>query len=268
MPRKKAIVPELLSDEEKALMLADDQITKAVAEINKMVAKDVLSTAIKVGNFVIKTFFNNDINLAMSKDPTKAVSYRDLQNREDLSIRFNQLSMMVRIAAQDKIFPGKIDDNKIKLLTYSHRVELLQVQEEKSKIKLAIECIDNNLSVRDLHAKIKGDVSRSRSTEILPFNDMITDILNLYSDQKLNEDELTTYSYSKIDKLKSNVDKFVDSVDDAKKKLAELQKKINPIFNAKKKEKDDKAAKAAEPKKRGRPAKKKTTEQTTAGQTK
>lgn len=251
MAKSKALTPKVLNEEEKKLLLTDAQISKAVKEINDMVAKDVLSTAIKVGNHVIKTFFNNDIQEAMSKDPQKAVSYRDLQKNKELNISFNHLSLMVRIAAQEKLFPGKLEDTKLKLLSYSHRVELLQVDEESKKIDLAKECVDDKLSVRDLRDKIRGKVSRSRSTDVIPFNDTLTDILNLYSEEKLSDEDLQTYSFSKIQRIKTNVDEFLNKVDDTKEKLNALKVKIDPIFTSKKAEAENPKV----PGTRGRPKK-------------
>ena len=251
MAKSKALTPKVLTEEEKKLLLTDAQISKAVKEINDMVAKDVLSTAIKVGNHVIKTFFNNDIQEAMSKDPQKAVSYRDLQRNKELNISFNHLSLMVRIAAQEKLFPEKLEEKKLKLLSYSHRVELLQVDEENKKIALAKKCVDDKLSVRDLRDEIRGKASRNRSTDVIPFNDTLTDILNLYSEEKLSDEDLQTYSFSKIQKIKTNVDEFLNKVDDAKAKLHTIQKKIDPIFTSKKAE----AEKPKEKKNLGRPKK-------------
>lgn len=247
---KKAVTPEVLDTKDNLPILTDKDIAKAVKEINEMVAKDLVKTAVKVGDFILKTFFNNNIQLAMSKNPTKVASYRKLQNHKDLNIKFTHLNQMVRIAAQEQLFPEKLDATKLKLLTYSHRVELLQVDEADKKIELAKECIDGNMSVRTLHEKIKGKSSRVRSAGAVPFNPVLTNILDSYSEQDYSEEVLQNYSLAKIGRIKSNIDGFLSYVDEAMEKFHVIKERVDPIFDAKKGAEEQKKAKGT--KKQGR----------------
>jgi hypothetical protein len=74
----------------------------------------------------------------------------------------------------------------------------------------------------------------------------------LYSEEKLSDENLKTYSFSKIQRIKTNVDEFLNKFDDTKEKLNAIKEKIDPIFKFKKEKKDQ----PKEPKKRGRPKKK------------
>lgn len=236
----KALIPEVLSDEDKGPneteiiipMLTKKAIDKHVAEINRLVVKDLTKMAIKVGNYILEHFFNNDCLEAVSKNPHKAVSYRDLQTHKGLNIPFNMLNQMVRVAAQEKIFLNNTLNN-IKLLSYSHRVELLQVDESEKKIEFAIRSIEGQFTVRKLRSVIKGKVSHERSAEITPFNSILTDILTTYS-----EEALKALSFSKIQKMKSYVDVFLNQVDLMKEQITKIQIELEPIFDAKKQEHD------------------------------
>jgi hypothetical protein len=256
-------IPEVLSDDDEGpneteitttghndiIKLTKEDINKHVVEINKLVVNDLIKTATKVGNYILEHFFNNDYLEAVSKNPHKPVSYRDLQKHKDLNIPFNMLNQMVRVAAQEKILLDTIFRN-IKLLSYSHRVELLQVDESEKKIEFARRSIDGEFTVRKLRNVIKGKVSHERSTEITPFNSILTDILTTYSEEALN-----SLSFSKIQKMKSYVDVFLNQVDLMKEQITKIQIELEPIFDAKKLEHDLSKI----PGHRGRPKKEKET---------
>ena len=257
-----ALIPEVLSDDDEGpnkteitttgqndiIKLTKEAINKHVAEINKLVVNDLIKTSIKVGNYILKNFFNNDYQEAMSKNTHKAVSYRDLQSHTGLNVPFNMLNQMVRVAAQEKIFSDNIEPKSIKLLSYSHRVELLQIDESNKKIEFAKKSIEGQFTVRKLRDVIKGKVSHERSTNITPFNSMLTDILSNYS-----EEAMKALSFSKIQKMKSYVDVFLNQVDLVKEQITKIQIELKPIFDAKKLEHDLSKI----PGQRGRPKKEK-----------
>jgi len=241
------------SEGEKQLpVLEENEINEAVKIINKMVEKGFFKTAVDVGKYVLETFYNNDIELATSKDPTKQISYRKLLSNKNLNISVNHLNQMVRVAIQEDFINKNIDKKKKDLLTYSHRVQLLQIEDDNTKLELANKCIQDNLSVRDLRREIRGESKSSRSTDIVPFSPLLIDYLNQYSEDENVAEKFNELSFAKLDKIHSYIDTFITQVDETKNKLDVILQKLNPIYLLKKAEKEQ----PKEPKKRGRPPKK------------
>ena len=53
-------------------------VDAAVVFINQTVAEKVFTGSLEIGAYLLKTFFNNDIELAASKDSNKPASYSAL----------------------------------------------------------------------------------------------------------------------------------------------------------------------------------------------
>ena len=224
--------------------LTDDQIAAHVKKINNMVEGSLLKTVIKVGKYVLEHFFDNDIQNAMSKNPNKPTSFRKLQDHKDLKIPYSTLSQMVRVAAQDEYLIKKLGDSNLKELTYSHRIELLRIDNE-DKIPMAEKCITESLSVRSLRDEIKGSRSRKQTPGDTILSPSLSNILKGY----FNEDEsLEKLSFKKITRIKTNIDNFLNRIEEIKIQFTELREKIDPLYTDKK----EKAEAPKEQKKRGR----------------
>lgn len=265
--KPEAIVPEVMPEEEEPQVietslvptntegaqrnlpkLSDDDIKKHVDEINDMVGESLYETYIKVGKYVLKEFFINDIQVAMSKNPYKTASYRKLQEHPDLKIHYNMLNNMVRVAAQEDLLTKALGKKDTKLLSYSHHVELLKFDDE-TKITIARKCIDDKLSIRGMRKQVKGTREGHHSSNILPFNSMLTNILHNYSGGSATIDKLKKLSLKTIQQMQLNVESFLSQVDEAKYSILLTHAELIAIYAEKKKEKD----KPKEKMKRGRP---------------
>lgn len=135
--------------------LSDDTglIDESVEFINRTVAEMVVNAALKIGDYVLVRFFNNDIFLASSMNGHKSVSYSRLCRRPDLSLTRQQLSTMVRIAAQEKYF--LIMNMDTARLQYIHRLRLIELPNDHIKCDLASECMNQNLTGGQLRARIR-----------------------------------------------------------------------------------------------------------------
>ncbi len=77
--------------------------------------------SIEIGQFLLRNFFDDNIELASSKSPKKPFNYQLLCRHEDLGVHPSTLGVMVRVGAQEKLFENEgIDMEKLK---YSHRAE-------------------------------------------------------------------------------------------------------------------------------------------------
>ncbi|MFC1858119.1 hypothetical protein ACFL9U_08815 [Thermodesulfobacteriota bacterium] len=123
-------------------------VEEAVNFINGKVAETVFKGSLEIGEYVLKTFFNDDIEFASSRNRYKSMSYRALCERRDLAVNYSTLTKMVRVAAQERfLMANRILTDR---LTYTHRVELIKLDNNAQKLSLVEECINLSLSVREL----------------------------------------------------------------------------------------------------------------------
>jgi len=125
-----------------------DFIEKSVQFINDKANETLYKGSLEIGNYILKHFFNDDIALASSKNPKKPRSYRLLCHHKDLSVPYSTLTIMVRVAAQEKFFKlNQIDTSKI---GYTHKANLIRLQNDETKLILAKRCMEEPLSTRKL----------------------------------------------------------------------------------------------------------------------
>lgn len=120
--------------------------------------------SLEIGAYVLKTFFNNDIALAVSRNSNKAVSFNTLCSRPDLAVSRSSLSRMVHTAAQEKFLKSRrIQTEK---LSYAQRMELVTLPNDDRKIEIVRRCINEALSVRRLRALVQA--IRQQQADALP----------------------------------------------------------------------------------------------------
>jgi len=140
-----AIDIDPLSPEEAAL------IDESVEFINETAAA-VVNAAIGIGEHLLTRFFNNDIELATSRNPYKKTSYKMLCERPDLMVTQRELGSMIRVAAQERFFRS-IELNTC-MLSYTHQKYLTRLPDTETKAALAEECIQTGLPSRQLYNRI------------------------------------------------------------------------------------------------------------------
>ncbi|NOY69552.1 MAG: hypothetical protein GXP53_08695 [Deltaproteobacteria bacterium] len=127
-------------------------IDQAVAHINHLVETTVEYGAITIGDYVLDTFFDGDIELAAARNSQKSVSYRMLSDHPDLMVKKSALNVMVRVAAQERFL--KAADIDTKNLKYRHKSDLLRLANTDQKIELALQCMAEDLTTRELADRI------------------------------------------------------------------------------------------------------------------
>lgn len=228
-------------------------IDEAVNHINELVGNKLYETAIAVGNYVLKTFFNDNINEIRSKNPHKLLSFKTLCDRADLKIHPKHLNQMVQVAAQEKILlAGKANE-----LGYSLKVELLKIHDDKLRIETAKKWIAKPITIAEAKKYIASlGESGPAVSDLIPLNSFIIDQLKTISEWTENDvldGMLKGLSINKIKKIKDHIDAFLEKYEPVKTKLSAFKNRVDPIYIAKKDELDAKLA--APQKKRGRPAK-------------
>ena len=233
-------------------------IDDAVNHINELVGNKLYETSIEVGNYVLKAFFNDDINEVKSRNPKKLLSFKKLCENPDLKVHPKHLNQMVQVAAQERLLIDKFGEEKVKGLGYSLKVELLKIQDDKIKTKTAKKWIAKPITI--LEAKKFIALLRDNNpavSDLIPLSSPFLSQMKTISEWTETGDlqgKLEGLSINKIKKIKEHIDDFLNQYEPVKTKLDDVKTKIDPIYASKKKLEDEKAAK---PKKRGRPKLKK-----------
>jgi hypothetical protein len=128
-------------------------VERSVRFINDKANETLYKGALEIGSYILKHFFNNDIVRASSKNPKKINSYKKLCRHRDLAVPYSTLTVMVRVAAQEKF----LTDNQVDVsrLGYTHRANLIRLDNNAEKLALAQRCIAEGLSTRKLSELIK-----------------------------------------------------------------------------------------------------------------
>jgi len=232
------------------LTVKEINIDEAVQVINDKIGNKLYETAIEVGNYVLKTFFNDDIKEVKSKNPNKLLSFNKLCDRSDLKVHPKHLNQMVQVAAQEKILiAANVND-----LSYSLKVELLKIHDDKSKIKTAKKWTTKPVTIAEAKKYIASqEESNPAASDLIPINTLFIDQMKTISEWTENDElegKLKGLSINKIKKIKEQVDAFLEKYEPVKNKIDIVKDKIYPIYEMRKKEAEAKAAEP--PKKRGR----------------
>jgi hypothetical protein len=127
-------------------------VNEAVKFINEKANETVYRGSEEIGAYILEKFFDNDIEKATSRNPRKPASYRALCAHSELVLRPEALSVMVRVAAQERFFlDQKLD---VKRISYSHKAELVKLGDDDKKLKLVKKMLSSPMSVRELQERM------------------------------------------------------------------------------------------------------------------
>jgi hypothetical protein len=205
-----------------------NMIEKTVKFINEKANEMLYKGSEEIGEYLLKNFFNNDPKLASSKNPHKPVSYRELCKREDLALHPITLGTMVRVAAQERYFKdNKVDTSK---LTYTHKAQLVKMEDDNKKIALINDAIKNKLSTREFAKKIAAArklLLGGEEESIVEITDYIFDLREMIEDSFVNrisvdKEKLSKQSTKKRNKLRDTVIDVKDELEEQIKKIAKL----------------------------------------------
>jgi hypothetical protein len=207
----------------------DDQlIDKTVAKINELVGDNLLKTATDVGSYILKHFYGDKIEEAMSKNPHKHNSYRKLQDRLDLKIHYKTLNQMVNITIQERFLVGKLTEEKVKLLSYSQRVELLP-RNQDTKLTLAQKCIEENLTIKQMRAAISKNKTKPVSDKQKFIDPFIHDVIAKYSANNITDKDFEKLPLVKIEAMLKNIEYFEKDMETVIAQLGIIKKKLKPL---------------------------------------
>jgi hypothetical protein len=107
----------------------------------------------EIGGYVLGEVFQGSLEAALSKDPYKSRSLRQVADSPELTISRKRLSTSVRAAA----FRRDLMDDQVDCsgLTYSHWAALLKETDNEKRQDLALEAISNGWSSRQINERVK-----------------------------------------------------------------------------------------------------------------
>lgn len=233
----------------------------AVKFINEKANETLYKGSIEIGEYILEKFFENKPELASSKNPKKLQSFNKLCEREDLVVHPNRLSLMVRVASQEKFFIT--EDIDTKELSYTHKASLVKLDNNSKKINMVKKCIEKEWSTKALDNAIKKHMEGLPSTHkpslirtTKKYLNKIDGVLNAVKDTgfDFDPDNISKMTPEKRKDLKKNLTdlqkKAVDGMNKTKDISEECGKALKDLTDIEAKIKKN-------PPKPGRPAKKK-----------
>jgi hypothetical protein len=128
-------------------------VETAVQFINEKANETLYKGYDEIGKYLLENFFQNDIAVAASRNPYKSASYTALCKRTDLVVHPATLSIMVRVAAQEKFFEQ--EGVKTEGLSYTHKAELVKLSNGKDKTSLVQKILEEALTTRQVSEEVK-----------------------------------------------------------------------------------------------------------------
>jgi len=234
-----AVVGEVATSEDAAPSVDAKLIAEAVLFINEKCNETVYKGAMEIGAYVLKHFFNDDIKSASSRSPKKPTSYRALCQADGLIPRPEALSVMVRVAAQEKFFLSKKLETDS--LSYTHKAELVKLPNDDEKVKLVKSVIKKALSSRQLEDRIE-EIKRQRGAEPKPILHFFvremdnpkklfghTELLTVLQDKESLKQELKTLKAKKLKALAAEAAERVEETKQWVRLYQELADAIEEI---------------------------------------
>ena len=133
----------------------DARITRTHAWLKgkkKAIEADLSVHAAEIGEFLIETFFDGDVEIACSHNPRKEQSLRRLCAREDAPFSLSSLRTFIQVAQNFRLMPRA----QAARLPPSHHALLYRVANPAERVELAGECAKNGTSARRLRELVKG----------------------------------------------------------------------------------------------------------------
>ena len=136
----------------------EDLVEEAYKTIESIVVQHFTKTMEEVGEYLIKNFFDDDVERALSQNPTKKKSLgkliAKLRSEGEGSPSRTWIYNSVKLVA-DKRYFEKNDVKEYSKLKHSHRVYLTHVKDMETKKGLVIETVENGYSVAQLRERIR-----------------------------------------------------------------------------------------------------------------
>ncbi len=223
------------TDHELEEQVDEELIEAAVIFINETLNKTIYKGAEEIGAYVLEKFFDNDVDEASSRAPQKSISYRRLCERDDLLLSPGQLSVMVRVAAQESYFSKNRVD--VTALSYTHKAELVKLQNSQAKLDLVKEAIEGAYSTRRLEERVKEIRKQALGSDGIGVSEIaryVHNPLKLFEDPVIMKFVGDSAKLKKLppdfrDKLHADAFNMIERINEWRRKYGRLVRKLEKI---------------------------------------
>lgn len=133
----------------------DQKVDQAVAWLQarkESMEEELTLRAKEIGDFLLQHFFDGDLQLVASQNPSKSMSFRKLCLRADLPFPESALRRFIHVAINFHFLPAE----KATALLPSHHSVLYQVADVEERREIGVEAAEHEFSVRQLRQVVKG----------------------------------------------------------------------------------------------------------------
>ncbi len=135
-----------------------EKVDAAVRYINEKTILSGIELARNVGDYVLKTFFDDDYAKFADPSRSKSTSFRALLSREDLLLGSSTIYNFIRISHQFKMLPAEV----VTRLTLTQHRELLPLPDPERKEAMARRALEEGWSGAALRVQVRKLMPRSR----------------------------------------------------------------------------------------------------------
>ncbi len=217
----------------------DELVEKAVKFINETVKETIYKGYLEIGRYLFDKFYDSDIERVRSRDPKKKASLRKLKQHQGLALHPSTLHDTVRVAAQEYFFNERgIDTSQ---LTYTHKCELVKIDDNDEKIQLVQNIISATMSTRQLthvihEIKRKGliESTAAESVVVLTPSKLVKDLKGLFDSTvtkrlDMKPEELGNLDSAQRDELKGKIGETLNKLKEVSRVYKRLLSEIKSL---------------------------------------
>jgi hypothetical protein len=143
------------------LVVVDEKLVgEAVVWIRDTALANIKKTFGEVGEYVIRKFFQDDVELAKSKNPSKTASFRALVDRcgtTDFPVSKTWLNNAVGVAMMNRLLPARA---AFRLLPPSAQETLLPLRDPARVEKVADKAIEGEFTILQVRRAVRQERTR------------------------------------------------------------------------------------------------------------
>ena len=197
----------------------ENLVEQAYNELTEIATRRVSQTMFEVGEYLIKTFYDDNIEYAQSKTPTKEKSLNQLFSKfrkDPDAYSKSWFYNSIQLYADQKYFDS-VGFDKYNELGVTHKIYLTHLHDIEAKKELIEEAVDKKYTV----AKLKERIAEKQGKVTIPLN-------------RLPEsDKLRKWSLEHLQKVRAKGDKDIKKLNNRLKAYREKRSALDEIIKEK-----------------------------------
>lgn len=133
-------------------------VARAIVHVKRIAGRTVLAGAVEIGDYLLPTFFDNDVDLARKKGAKPVALERFFEQAPQMDISQALLRRCIPIAIQYHALPASVRDK----LSVRQHAALLPVDDAREKARLADQAARRDLSQKQIEELVRARPDRPR----------------------------------------------------------------------------------------------------------